>query len=139
MGDKPIDKIAGNDANQLINLAKCAEQAERYDDMASTMKKVVQRKIKEDKGSLASEERNLLSVAYKNVVGARRSSWRVISSIEAKTDSNDRKQGMAIDYRQKVEKELGTICNEVLVSSSCLSFLQSALLLPQQMSFLVMF
>ena len=28
------------------------------------------------------QERNLLSVAYKNVVGARRSSWRVISSIE---------------------------------------------------------
>nr|P68253.1 RecName: Full=14-3-3 protein gamma; AltName: Full=Protein kinase C inhibitor protein 1; Short=KCIP-1 [Ovis aries] len=34
---------------------------------------------------LSNEERNLLSVAYKNVVGARRSSWRVISSIEQKT------------------------------------------------------
>ena len=35
---------------------------------------------------LSNEERNLLSVAYKNVVGARRSSWRVISSIEQKTE-----------------------------------------------------
>lgn len=33
---------------------------------------------------LTVEERNLLSVAYKNVVGARRASWRVLSSIEAK-------------------------------------------------------
>ncbi|KAB0392489.1 hypothetical protein E2I00_015566, partial [Balaenoptera physalus] len=42
---------------------------------------------------LSNEERNLLSVAYKNVVGARRSSWRVISSIEQKTsaDGNEKK------------------------------------------------
>ncbi|XP_067949995.1 uncharacterized protein [Watersipora subatra] len=113
MGDKPIDKLAGNDVNQLISLAKCAEQAERYDDMASTMKKVVILK-RESKGSLASEERNLLSVAYKNVVGARRSSWRVISSIEGKTENNDRKQAMAREYREKVEAELKKICNEVL-------------------------
>lgn len=33
---------------------------------------------------LSVEERNLLSVAYKNVVGARRASWRVLSSIETK-------------------------------------------------------
>ena len=33
---------------------------------------------------LSVEERNLLSVAYKNVIGSRRASWRVISSIEGK-------------------------------------------------------
>ena len=33
---------------------------------------------------LTVEERNLLSVAYKNVIGSRRASWRVISSIEQK-------------------------------------------------------
>ena len=41
---------------------------------------------------LTNEERNLLSVAYKNVVGSRRSSWRVISSIEAKCDDGDKKK-----------------------------------------------
>lgn len=49
-----------------------------------------------------NQQRNLLSVAYKNVVGARRSSWRVISSIEQKYDNNEKKQKMAREYRQKV-------------------------------------
>lgn len=97
---------------QLVANAKLAEQAERYDDMANAMKKVT-----EMGGYLEQEERNLLSVAYKNVVGARRSSWRVISSIEAKTkdSGNDRRLGIAKDYREKVEKELNEVCQSVLV------------------------
>jgi len=86
-----------------------AEQAERYDDMASSMKSVTETGIE-----LSNEERNLLSVAYKNVVGARRSSWRVISSIEQKTEGAERKQQMAKEYREKVECELREICQDVL-------------------------
>ena len=63
---------------------------------------------------LSNEQRNLLSVAYKNVVGTRRSSWRVISSIEQK--ASEEKQQLVKDYREKIEKELETVCNEVLVS-----------------------
>merc|ERR1712002_233382 len=59
-------------------------------------------------------ERNLLSVAYKNVVGARRSSWRVISSIEQKTEGSEKKQQLAKEYKEKVEQELKDICNDVL-------------------------
>ena len=99
------------DKEELVQKAKLAEQAERYDDMAAAMKKVT-----ENGAELTNEERNLLSVAYKNVVGARRSSWRVISSIEQKTEGNERKQAMAKEYREKVEKELKDICNDVLVS-----------------------
>lgn len=95
---------------KLVQKAKIAEQAERYDDMASAMKSVT---INEQE--LSNEERNLLSVAYKNVVGARRSSWRVISSIEQKTEGSERKQDMAKEYRRKVEEELKTICRDVLV------------------------
>jgi len=85
-------------------------QAERYDDMAACMKAVT-----ETGAELSNEERNLLSVAYKNVVGARRSSWRVISSIEQKTEGSERKQAMAKEYREKIEKELNEICRDVLV------------------------
>lgn len=99
------------DRTQLVSHAKLAEQAERYDDMADAMKKVT-----EMGGFLQQEERNLLSVAYKNVVGARRSSWRVISSIEAKTkdSNNERRLTIAREYREKVEKELNDVCGTVL-------------------------
>ncbi|KAH3752859.1 14-3-3-like protein 2 [Dreissena polymorpha] len=94
---------------ELLQKAKFSEQAERYDDMAKGMNTLVQMV-----DELSNEERNLLSVAYKNVVGARRSSWRVISSIENKSAEGDKKTQMAKEYRQKIEKELKDICNEVL-------------------------
>merc|ERR1711910_268473 len=97
------------DKDELVQKAKLAEQAERYDDMASSMKAVTETGIE-----LSNEERNLLSVAYKNVVGARRSSWRVISSIEQKTEGSERKLAMAKEYREKVENELRDICQDVL-------------------------
>ncbi|XP_063055035.1 tyrosine 3-monooxygenase/tryptophan 5-monooxygenase activation protein, beta polypeptide like [Engraulis encrasicolus] len=97
------------DKSDLVAKAKLAEQAERYDDMAAAMKAVT-----EEGGELSNEERNLLSVAYKNVVGARRSSWRVVSSIEGKSEGSDKKQAMAKEYREKIEKELKDICNDVL-------------------------
>uniref|UniRef100_A0A9R1SH25 Tyrosine 3-monooxygenase/tryptophan 5-monooxygenase activation protein, beta polypeptide like n=2 Tax=Cyprinus carpio TaxID=7962 RepID=A0A9R1SH25_CYPCA len=96
--------------SELVQKAKLAEQAERYDDMAAAMKSVTEGDIE-----LSNEERNLLSVAYKNVVGARRSSWRVVSSIEQKTEGSDKKQQMVKEYREKIEKELKEICNDVLV------------------------
>lgn len=94
---------------ESVSRAKLAEQAERYDDMAKFMKEVT-----ETGQELTNEERNLLSVAYKNVVGSRRSSWRVISSIEQKTDSDEKKHQMCTDYRDTVEKELREICQDVL-------------------------
>ena len=55
---------------ELIYMAKIAEQTERFEDMLDYMKKVVH--IEQD---LSVEERNLLSVAYKNSVGSRRTAW----------------------------------------------------------------
>ncbi|XP_044772614.1 14-3-3 protein beta/alpha-like [Neomonachus schauinslandi] len=62
---------------------------------------------------LSSEERNLLSVAYKDVVGARRSSWRVIASIEQKTGRTEKQQQLGREHREKTEAELQDICNDV--------------------------
>lgn len=65
---------------------------------------------------LSVEERNLLSVAYKNVIGSRRASLRIITSIEQKETAkkNEHQATMVGDYRRTVEKELGEICRDVL-------------------------
>lgn len=65
---------------------------------------------------LTVEERNLLSVAYKNVIGARRASWRIVTSIEQKEESkgNESQVKLIKEYRQKIEEELGKICEDIL-------------------------
>ena len=65
---------------------------------------------------LTVEERNLLSVAYKNVIGARRASWRIVTSIEQKEESkgNESQVGLIKEYRQKIEAELAKICEDIL-------------------------
>lgn len=65
---------------------------------------------------LSVEERNLLSVAFKNVIGSRRASWRIISSIEHKEEhnGNDRHSAINQEYRQTIEKELSRICRDIL-------------------------
>eukprot|EP00438_Fugacium_kawagutii_P008813 Skav212806 [mRNA] locus=scaffold1633:255441:256335:- [translate_table: standard] len=94
-----------------VYFAKLAEQAERYDEMADYMKAVG-----DDGNELSVEERNLLSVAYKNTVGSRRAAWRIISSVEQKEKSkgNETQAGYAKDYRVKVENELQKICDTIL-------------------------
>lgn len=92
-------------------MARLAEQAERYDEMADAMKKVAQ--LNEE---LSVEERNLLSVAYKNVVGSRRASLRIVSSIEQKEESRGKEDHLTKvrSYKKKVEKELSDICSDIL-------------------------
>lgn len=99
-----------------VYTAKLAEQAERYEDMVEAMQKIV-----ELNEPLSVEERNLLSVAYKNVIGARRASWRVINSIALKSkdansgqDGADMKTQIANKYRETVEKELVSTCGRIL-------------------------
>jgi len=94
-----------------VYLAKLAEQAERFEEMVSAMKKVAGLNLE-----LTVEERNLLSVAYKNVIGARRASWRIISSIEQKEENkgNENHIKRIKEYRQKVEKELTEVCYDIL-------------------------
>merc|ERR1712070_308454 len=65
---------------------------------------------------LSVEERNLLSVAYKNAVGSRRAAWRIITSVEQKEKSkgNDDNAKYAKEYCGKVEGELDKICKTIL-------------------------
>merc|ERR1712061_460557 len=65
---------------------------------------------------LAVEERNLLSVAYKNAVGSRRAAWRILTSVEQKekTKGNEEQAKDAREYCKKVENELQEICDKIL-------------------------
>merc|ERR1740123_2896254 len=68
------------------------------------------------KDELSVEERNLLSVAYKNAVGSRRAAWRIITSVEQKekTKGNEEQAKYAKEYCKKVEGELQKICDTIL-------------------------
>ncbi|XP_062191676.1 14-3-3-like protein GF14-C [Phragmites australis] len=96
-----------------VYMAKLAEQAERYEEMVEYMEKVAKTVDVEE---LTVEERNLLSVAYKNVIGARRASWRIVSSIEQKEESrkNEEHVNLIKEYRGKIEAELSNICDGIL-------------------------
>jgi len=94
--------------DDLVFFAKLAEQAERYDEMVLCMRKIV--KLNSE---LSQDERNLLAVAYKNVIGPRRNAWRIVSSIE------QREQGRAEDattamLRKEFELELAAACEDLL-------------------------
>jgi len=94
-----------------IYLARLAEQAERYDEMADAMKRVAN-----ENTELSVEERNLLSVAYKNVVGSRRASLRILGSIEQREESKGKEEHLkkVREYKNKVEDELSRICDDIL-------------------------
>ncbi|RKP21188.1 14-3-3 family protein [Rozella allomycis CSF55] len=93
-----------------VYMAKLSEQAERYEEMVNHMKEVSRLGLE-----LTVEERNLLSVAYKNVIGARRASWRIVSSIEQKEEAKGGPHVSKIrDYRAKIEAELSDICTDIL-------------------------
>nr|XP_054771325.1 14-3-3 protein 2-like [Lytechinus pictus] len=105
-------KLSDSEKWELVEMAKTSEMAERYDEMVGYMKKVA----KEGNVDLDSAERNLLSVAYKNVVGARRSAWRIISGTEQKATEKGKEQEAvyAKQYRLEIEQELKEISSDVI-------------------------
>ncbi|XP_072990180.1 14-3-3 protein 7-like [Typha latifolia] len=95
-----------------VYMAKLAEQAERYDEMVDFMKKIAKMDIE-----LSAEERNVLSVGYKNVIGARRASWRILSSsLEHKEEGKESDQNAkrVRVYMKRIEDEITSICNDIL-------------------------
>merc|ERR1712217_153544 len=109
MADNTIPSlIADLDIKKLVEIIRVAETAERYEDMCKFVEKLV--KMKSEKGEdLDVDERNLLSVAYKNVVGAKRASWRTLSG-----GFDDADEELLNKYKKIVEDELEAICTDVL-------------------------
>lgn len=91
--------------------AKWCEHAERYDDMVKEMKDLVKGLESDDR--LDEEERSLLSVAFKNVVGSRRSAWRVLKA-KSSDESDEKKMKICEEMKVRIEVELKDLCKEVL-------------------------
>ena len=89
-------------------LARVAEHCERYEDMIEFLK--VLRDKEED---LTVDERNLLSVAYKNSITERRTAWRAFTSI-AQNKKYQRYSKSIDDYKAKVVEEMQGICDEIV-------------------------
>jgi len=93
----------------LVLLARLSEAAERYEDMSKSMRSLVEwTSSQSTKSDLTVEERNLMSVAYKNVVGSRRTACRALHADEHK-DNNFAKL-----YLKQVENELETWCKDAI-------------------------
>ena len=52
-------------------------------------------------------------MAFKNVIGSRRASWRVIQSI-ADSETDESRTKTLDEYRTVIETEIETICDEIL-------------------------
>ncbi|EHY66158.1 14-3-3 protein epsilon [Nematocida ausubeli] len=107
---------------ECVYRAKLSEKAERFKQMVECMKAAVKYASSMGK-SIGIEERNMLSVAYKNQVGVRRTSWRILSkSLQecklAEQNSNDaaseKNVQIVMDYIKTVERELNDICDDLL-------------------------
>jgi len=101
-----VVKLAKGKVEDLVLLAKVAEKADRYEDMCELLSEVVKKK----KGTLDAEERNILSVAYKNVVGTKRASWRTLNQ----QDTTDENKKYVEEFKTQVENELTKKCQEIL-------------------------
>lgn len=97
--------------DDYVFLAKVQESAELFKDMAASIKKVV-----EEGSPLNIEERNLLSVAYKNIIGTCRSAWRTFDGVEQREREKGHTRQVALlePYRKKIEDELDSISSEIL-------------------------
>jgi len=90
-------------------MAKLAEQAERFEEMIGHMKEVINLNP-----NLSTEERNLLSISYKNVVLLRRNSWRTIHTALQKAEPGSSEYHNIEGFKSVVENELFQFCNDLL-------------------------
>jgi len=100
------------DREHLIELAEIADRSDRYTDMARYM-----RQISEIEKPLSSHERNLFSVAYKNVIGKLRASWRISQEIKRREGKISKTEDIGVEIPEelmaKLEVEMNEVCEDV--------------------------
>ena len=87
-----------------VYLAMLAEQCSRYKEMVQFLEDMVKQRDKD----LNSDERNLLSIAYKNSISGGRSAVRTIMAYEAKEKKKENSTFLPYitEYKKQVEDEL---------------------------------
>lgn len=115
-------EIEAKTPDQGVFLARVAEQAERYDDMIVFLKPSLDKKEEP-----SVEERNLLSVAYKNISGTRRTAWRALTAIE-ENPKYEKYKAKTKNYKKIVEDELKKVCKDLIkiIDESILAKLKTA-------------
>ena len=95
-----------------IYLAMLAEQCNRFEEMVTFLEDLLSSRDKD----LNSDERNLLSIAYKNSVSSRRTALRTIIAYETKEKKKETSNFLPYiqEYRKKVEEELFAKCKNVI-------------------------
>ena len=103
---------------EKIFLARVAEQAERFDDMVQFLEEAINLKAGED---FTVDERNLLSVGFKNLIGSQRGAIRTIGAIEQNPKYQKFGDSLA-GYKARIEGELYDKCMQIvrIVKNKCL-------------------
>lgn len=104
---------------EMLFLAKAAEQAERFEEMAGFMRRFVEISAGDEKfREFSQEEANLLAFAYKNAVNSRRAALRVLESMKKHEEIKEFKEIAKITllkaYKHKIEEELAGFCKEII-------------------------
>lgn len=102
---------------EKIFMARVAEQAERFEDMVDFLRQVIEAKS----GDFSCEERNLLSVGFKNLIGGKRTAIRTITAIEQNPKYAKYSDSLQA-YKKKIEEELFNQCLEIvtMVKDKCM-------------------
>jgi 14-3-3 protein epsilon len=97
-----------------VYLAMLAEQCNRFEEMSEFLEELLKSRDKD----MNSDERNLLSIAYKNSVSSRRTALRTIMAYEMKEKKKENSTFLPYiqEYRKKVEDELTRMCNNVIAT-----------------------
>ena len=102
---------------EKIFLTRVEEQAERFEDMVTFLEEAISLKKGED---FTIDERNLLSVGFKNLIGSQRGAIRTIGAIEQNPKYQKFGDALAA-YKKKIEKELYDQCMKIvnIVKNKC--------------------
>lgn len=119
----PKPNPANLSREHALFMAKAAEQAERYEEMVAYMKRIVD--LCENGNEMAAsdggaegnrgvEERNLISVGYKNMMSVRRTAWRTVQQYEDKKEATKCPGELITQYKDTISQEVFDLIDEVI-------------------------